>query len=405
MNTEQTESALIGLCLESDNIHILRKRGLDSSHLAVWGEVLEFIYSFEHKYSHIPTLETTSLAYPDFPISDTNNYDVEYLVDIVLENFRKRKLHEIIDDTIDKIDEGVGGAIEHFRSKSLELNKKELSESYLDHDPEGKISDYIERNKFFSSGELVGIKTGLSVLDREFFGWLPGDLVMLIGPPEVGKSWVLLRMCVSAYTSGKKILYISPEMSSNDVLLRFHTILGREYGYSFSNEALTIGNGIDLDIYRDFLNRIGDRKDWRIVDSEDVLTVNRIEGLVSEFKPDIVAIDPLPLLTSADGSLAISWTAILEVAYSLKFLATRLGIVVIVSSISTGDTFGRKAPAESYELGLGRYILYAADIAISMSLTIDAQVRHMKIIKKRKGKSVDEIFPLTFDPDIGRIQA
>ncbi len=42
---------------------------------------------------------------------------------------------------------------------------------------------------------------------------------------------------------------------------------------------------------------------------------------------------------------------------------------------------------------------------MSISTTIDPKVKIVRIIKKRKGKGVSEPFMLTFDPDIGRIEA
>lgn len=405
MGIGEIEANLILSCLKYDKIYSLKTRGLDASRFAVWGDVLEFIYNFQSKYQCPPALETLSFTYPDFPLQSANSYDIDYLIDIVSEDFKKRKLREIIDDTIDRLDEGVEKAIEHFRMKSSTLGVKEGLETYLDNDSSSKVDEYIRRNKSLITGEQSGLRTGISVLDKELLGWSPGDFVLLVGPPEVGKSWVLMRTCVVSYINGKRILYISPEMPANEVLLRFHTVLGREYGYSFSNESLMVGKGIDVDEYQSFLDRIGDKKNWRIVDNESTITVSKIEGWINEFRPHLVAIDPLPLLTSSDGSLAVSWTAILEVAYALKFLATRTGVVIITTSVSTGDTFGRRTPAEASELGLGRYILYAADLAMSISTTIDPKVKIVRIIKKRKGKGVSEPFMLTFDPDIGRIEA
>jgi replicative DNA helicase len=60
-------------------------------------------------------------------------------------------------------------------------------------------------------GQLVGITTGLSVLDNNLGGFHPSDLIVIGGRPAMGKTAMLLGMARAAALTGKPIALISGE--------------------------------------------------------------------------------------------------------------------------------------------------------------------------------------------------
>ncbi len=69
--------------------------------------------------------------------------------------------------------------------------------------------------------EQLRIKTGLGEFDRVLGGGIvPGSVVLVGGPPGIGKSTLLLQMSNQLASTGKKILYVSGEESINQIKLR-----------------------------------------------------------------------------------------------------------------------------------------------------------------------------------------
>ena len=59
-------------------------------------------------------------------------------------------------------------------------------------------------------GETQREKTGMSELDRVLGGGLvSGSVVLLAGEPGIGKSTLLLQICKTLATEGRKVLYVS----------------------------------------------------------------------------------------------------------------------------------------------------------------------------------------------------
>jgi hypothetical protein len=196
-------------------------------------------------------------------------------------------------------------------------------------------------------------------------------------------------------------------MCEEDISLRLHSIMGRNSGNIFSNEQLTMGNLDDktFDEYKKFLDELGSRNDWIIIDEIEggQFTISKIEGLIKTYNPNIIAVDSIILMTATDGSPAISWQSLIDVAYGLKMLATRTKTIVIATAPTDAGTFDSTNPATMSELGLSKNIGYAIDLGISISLSINQDARNVAVFKKRKGKPIFDKQEVPFLPDVGII--
>ena len=120
------------------------------------------------------------------------------------------------------------------------------------------------------------ITTGFSELDRVLGGGVvPGGLILVGGDPGIGKSTLLLQVCRNMSNNGKNILYISGEESLKQIRLR--------------------------------ANRMGQFNDKLQLLAETSL--DAIEAIVTELKPDAVVIDSIQTIfrediNSAPGSVS-----------------------------------------------------------------------------------------------------
>lgn len=94
-----------------------------------------------------------------------------------------------------------------------------------------RIAPVYENNvvKFseYKVGETQREKTGMSELDRVLGGGLvSGSVVLLAGEPGIGKSTLLLQICKTLATEGRKVLYVSGEESRDQIKLRANRLEG-----------------------------------------------------------------------------------------------------------------------------------------------------------------------------------
>lgn len=87
------------------------------------------------------------------------------------------------------------------------------------------VSPKILKEITFQKGERV--LTGFAELDTVLGGGIvPGSVTLLAGDPGIGKSTLLLQLCLQIAVTGKKVLYISGEESVEQIKLRASRIKG-----------------------------------------------------------------------------------------------------------------------------------------------------------------------------------
>lgn len=142
------------------------------------------------------------------------------------------------------------------------------------------------------------ISTGFSELDRVLGGGIvAGGLILVGGDPGIGKSTLLLQVCRNISNNGKKLLYISGEESLKQIKIR--------------------------------ANRMGQFVDNLSLLSETSLDV--IEAVIDETKPEIVVIDSIQTMFREDISSAPgSVSQIRESTNTLMQIAKGNGISIFI---------------------------------------------------------------------------
>lgn len=140
--------------------------------------------------------------------------------------------------------------------------------------------------------------TGFSELDRVLGGGIvAGGLILVGGDPGIGKSTLLLQVCRNISNNGKKLLYISGEESLKQIKIR--------------------------------ANRMGQFSDNLSLLSETSL--DAIEAVIDETKPEIVVIDSIQTMYREDISSAPgSVSQIRESTNTLMQIAKGNGISVFI---------------------------------------------------------------------------
>ena len=168
-----------------------------------------------------------------------------------------------------------------------------------------------------------GIDTGFKYLNKYIGGYNKGNLIIIGGRPGSGKTALALCMCKKV-SEWAKCLFISLEMSSEEISKRYISLFASVENYKLRN-----GN-LSLEVISDISNKLYKcNNDFYICDDVN-LTINEIKAKCKIHKAkyglDIVFIDYLQLIY---GTKKSRLEEISEISRMLKSLAKELEITIV----------------------------------------------------------------------------
>lgn len=341
----------------------------------------------------------------DVTLDDTL-VDKETWLNQIMDVTIARKTKRILQDTVLDLDRKPAQTVRKIVVELGELSHPSQSKStYYDRDVLKRLEEYLEDKAKVEAGESVNTSTGLKVLDKTASrGIKVGELLLVLGRHNIGKSSMLVSFCAEAYMEGKKILYLSPESPVTDVRDRFDVILSRKFG--FEGFTLTqITNKEPSEEYEKYLRFLAENEKGNLLirDSGDqgAFSITDVLAYTREFRPDVLAIDGFHLIDTGGES----WQAMRDAARQVKGLALSLDCVVY--TVSQVQREAVQAVDEIPELGKSAYGLgleEAADKIIGLGSKRNAPLQRVwKLIKNRNGKVPVKRQYLTFDLDNGYI--
>jgi replicative DNA helicase len=138
------------------------------------------------------------------------------------------------------------------------------------------------------------IKTGIYKIDDTFGGWSKKSLSIIAARPSMGKTALALQMARAAIDQGKKVLYVSLEMSRKQLWSRMvmgeaqldHRIYKRRTYNEAQRRLMCECNSRMVDAYGERL----------IIDDRSVMTSSDIWASMIAYRPDMLIVDHLSLL-------------------------------------------------------------------------------------------------------------
>lgn len=215
-----------------------------------------------------------------------------------------------------------------------------LIEEDIFNDVEVDIIELKDRHE--NPEKYKGIPSGYEKIDKATGGWRPGELILVLGRPGMGKSTLLLNFGYNAYNAYKEtgkremfnVLYVTIEMPLEQQRMRFHSKLTR-----LDYEKIKMSEYLDDEEITYFENKIRKEKKkhdnyfW-FIDAPQNCNSVFIESRITAFqnttgkKIDVVMVDPIyqmqPMEKTDDPVGAISW--------DLKLLARKLNVPVLAAS-------------------------------------------------------------------------
>ena len=261
--------------------------------------------------------------------------NIEYYARIVSEKFIQRELisvstgiiHEAYDESTDVLKLLDDAETNLFNIAEQNFRREHVDMSTLVHEFLNELQ-VAKKNK----GELRGVPSGFTHLDRITSGWQKDNLIILAARPGMGKTAFVLSMARNmAVEQRKPVAFFSLEMSAADLVMRLVSAETGIRNESLRRAELTDGEWVQL------VENIKSLTDAPlIIDDTPALTIFELRAkcrrLKQQYNIECVIIDYLQLMSGDKDSKGNREQEISTISRSLKSLSKDLHIPVIALS-------------------------------------------------------------------------
>ena len=390
------EAKTLSALLNDKQIHVLLQANIDRL-LRTHNDVWEFIRNYYEQNQTTPSAKIVNERFADFDyVSDTgatkhhlDELRTEYLNDNVKVMLRNAASQVQDGDSLSALDTLLG---ETARLKHITSPVRDLDVSNVD-----DAIAYFENVKKQQEAGTHGIYTGLAGFDNYLpAGITPGQLGVLLAYPAIGKSWMALYLAVQAWKNGKSPLVVSLEMTEAEVRNRIFTIIGQGI---WSHRKLSSGQ-VEIDMFKRWAAKeFANKPSIHIISNDGVGEVSPsvLRGKIDQYKPDIVFVDYLNLMTS-NTKTENEVVKMKNLSRELKLLAISEQIpIVAISSATPDDVTDMNSVPTLGQTSWSRQIAYDADWLLALGRAPNSDVLEAVFRKNRNGFLGEFMVQVDFD--------
>jgi replicative DNA helicase len=264
--------------------------------------------------------------------------------------------------------------------------------------------------KLRQAGIEPGIPTGLKHIDFHWDGLIAGRMVVVLGRPGEGKSFLTEKFGAHAVFSKYRVLKFSPEMNRHEHTCRFHTLLsaypevkaalGMEN--SFRNRALMKGIGYNMKTYKRFLEYVeaemGEMILMTATHRHRKMSPAFIEAKIADLAPDLVIIDPIYKLHPVRARMS-RVEELSEISDAIQDLAETYNVPVVVTNQAHRQMSGKDDAPHKDSSFNSDVPIQEADHVIGVKNMSEEKRMILRCSKSRFGQ--DFRFELKFYPNTG----
>ena len=378
------EAKVISAALNDKQIHVLLQANVDNllrTHNDVWG----FTRDYYEQNQTVPPINIVKQRFPDFDYSPETGATKHHLDELRTE-FLNDHVKMMLRSAANEVQDGNStAALEVLMSETARLKHITSTARDLDVSNVDDAIAYFENIKRLQESGTHGIYTGLAGFDNYLpAGITPGQFGVLLAYPAIGKSWMALYLAVQAWRNGKSPLIISLEMTETEVRNRVFAILGNGM---WSHRKLSMG-AVETDMMRKWMDKTFEGKpSIHIISNEGIgeISPSVLRGKIDQYKPDIVFVDYLNLMTSnqrTDNEVV----KMKNLSRELKLLAISEQIpIVAISSATPDDITDMNSVPTLGQTSWSRQIAYDADWLLALGRAANSDVLECVFRKNRNG--------------------
>ncbi len=394
------EQIMISKMLDMRDTSMLSEQGLHPEMFLNTQAELNFILAHENKYKCVPDHATFIAEFPDFELYSSNE-DIGFISEKIKDNFLYPKLYKVIQDSANSLTTSSIDTLKHIEDAITDIKSHVNINTKRGTDIVSTAKDrYLEVEARSKVEGLLGITTGIQLLDDITYGWLPNDYAILFARTNQGKSFISIFFGVKAWESGKKVVYYSGEMDKFTVGMRFDNLYKH-----FKNAELMTGK-IDLEEYNNYTSDLSNKSGFIVVEPSDFggfPTVSDLEGVMKYHNADILIIDQLSLMKSTvKGSKTEMYGSI---SGELVMMQRKLKKpILLVAQANRNSEKNKREDLDTPELiDIQDCDKVSQDSSKVFSFTEHENIIKLSILKSRFGAKGRDIL-LAWDKDQGHIR-
>jgi replicative DNA helicase len=333
----------------------------------------ELVSDYQDELSYVNNLDTSSVS------------NHEFYLDIIEDFAKKEAMKQAIAESVTLIREDRMEDVEGLVRQALLVSRSvDVGQDYFPsfNDRWKRLNDVDTTDKF---------ATVLPALDQSLEGGLSRkELSMVVAPPGVGKSLYLVNQGVKSLMEGRKVLYISLEMSEDKIAQRFDSVTTLIPQSRVKEDAGKLSVRERLEIFQE--NFPGSR----LIIKEFPTTTASVNSLRSllvqlrnyeDFVPDVIVVDYLELLRPTRENQH-EYQAQQRIAEELRGLAMEANVLVWTATQTNRQGRGVEVITDK-ELGDSYGKIRTCDFSISLNQKeeeFDAGKMRAFVMKSRNGR-------------------
>jgi len=321
---------IISKLLSTKDLALLQDNNITADYFPQYSDEIQFILDHYDRYHTVPDRSTFLNEFPDITLLEVQESD-KYLVDKIREEYLYYKTVPVISKAADLLKSDSNVAAEYLINEMKHLQPEyDVGGVDIIKQAQERHHQYLERKNhqsdwFFTSGfeELDDL---IHCIQRE------EEFLVILARINMGKSFVLEKICTHIWELGFNVGYISPEMSPSSIGYRFDTLY-----QNFSNTGLTWSKtGVDDEAYKNYIDDLVTHRNQFIVSTpadkyfNHQITVSKLRNWIKRYKLDCIAIDGIKYLSDERYKRGDSTTTSLtNISEDLMALSVELKIPVL----------------------------------------------------------------------------
>lgn len=390
------EAKTLSAVLNDKQIHVLLQANVDQllrTHTDIWG----FIRDYNEQNHSLPPVNVVKQKFPDFEYYP-DTAATKYHFDELRTEFLNDSVRIMLRSAANDLQEGnAREALDSLISETARIMRVTTRAKDIDAaNINDAVAHFEQVRKLHESGNY-GIYTGLAGFDNYLpAGITPGQLGVFLAYPAIGKSWMAVYFAVQAWKMGKSPLIVSLEMSEEEVRNRVFTVIGAGM---WSHKKLSAGM-VEVDMMKKWMEKTFEGKPpLRIISNDGIgeISPSVLRGKIDQYKPDIVFVDYLNLMTPNQKS-DNETVRIKNLSRELKLLAGSESIPIIaISSATPGENTDMTAVPTLDQVRWSKDVAYDADWLLALGRAQNSDVIECVFRKNRNGFLGEFVVQVDFD--------
>ena len=395
------ESKLINAIVDTGDFVAAVNGGCENFFIE-YKDIWSFIVSHYDTHSKVPSKETIKHHYPDFEFFNTTEP-----IDYYLDESRKESLSYQTRQIVAKAhniltDNGPKDALSYLMESTSKLYKfsSSLKDTDLVSEWRDRFNDLKERS-LNPNKDYIGIPSGISVIDKTFGGWQPGDFVVLLGWTGVGKSFIARLFAVNAWKAGYRPMIISLEMNKHQEGQRLDTLLNNGEGHFTNTDLIKASPGVVNTYEKWGENMFEGKQPIYLVTSEGLETAdqNMVQAKIDQYHPDIVILDYHGLFDDATGARNETEKA-KNLSKAFKRIAVKNNVPIIdVAAVTMADGHSERPP-ELEEVAWSKQLAYDADLVLAIHRDFNSDL--FQVVSRKVRRATHFGFYLRWNLETGK---